>query len=372
MNDPLIDDLLGAPPFSLVQEEKERLLVPALRHELQYNVDHCPAVGRLAERQHWDLDRCAGTADFPFIPVTMFKHFELKSVPPEQVVRELRSSSTTGAEPSRIFVDKTTSFRQARALTVILRDFVGNTRRPYLVLDIPDVVKEGADTLTARGAAIRGLTNFASETVFAMRPGEGGAMDLDLEGLKRFFAARRGEEVLVFGFTFMVWKHAVLALEQAGVSFEAPLVRLLHAGGWKKLKEERVSKEEFTARTARVFGCPPSRVMDFYGMVEQVGTVFVDCEAGHKHSPLFADAVIRDPLTLDPVPAGASGLIEVVSALPHSYPGQALMTEDQGMVIGVDDCPCGRRGRYFRFTSRVERAEVRGCGDTYATKEVLR
>jgi hypothetical protein len=51
--------------------------------------------------------------------------------------------------------------------------------------------------------------------------------------------------------------------------------------------------------------------------------------------------------------------------LPHSYPGQALLTEDQGAVIGIDDCGCGRRGRYFRFSKRVERVAIRGCGDTF-------
>ena len=107
-------------------------------------------------------------------------------------------------------------------------------------------------------------------------------------------------------------------------------------------------------------------------MVEQVGTVFVDCPAGNKHAPAFADVILRRPLSLAPADVGETGIIEVLSTLPTSYPGHALLTEDQGVLIGVDDCPCGRKGKYFRFTSRIERAEVRGCGDTFAQSREMR
>jgi hypothetical protein len=109
-------------------------------------------------------------------------------------------------------------------------------------------------------------------------------------------------------------------------------------------------------------------VLDFYGMVEQVGSIFVDCAAGHKHPPNFATVIIRDPLTFQPQPIGKEGLIEVVSLLPGSYPGQVLLTEDQGITYAVEDCPCGRKDVAFRFTSRVERAEPRGCGDVLAQR----
>jgi hypothetical protein len=171
---------------------------------------------------------------------------------------------------------------------------------------------------------------------------------------------------LSFGFTFVVWDRFVRQAEQYGRRFHAPEAVLLHSGGWKKLSAQAVSKEEFNRRAATVLGCRERQILDFYGMVEQVGTVFVDCEAGNKHAPAFADVLIRRPLSLAPVSPGETGIIEVLSALPTSYPGQALITEDQGTLLGVDDCPCGRRGNYFRFAGRIERAELRGCGDTFA------
>lgn len=65
---------------------------------------------------------------------------------------------------------------------------------------------------------------------------------------------------------------------------------------------------------------------------------------------------------------GEAGIVQVVSMLPESYPGHSLLTEDEGVILGEDDCPCGRRGKYFKILGRLPQAEIRGCSDTYAAK----
>ena len=60
--------------------------------------------------------------------------------------------------------------------------------------------------------------------------------------------------------------------------------------------------------------------------------------------------------------------MEVVSVLPESYPGHVLLTEDEGVLLGEDDCPCGLKGKYFKILGRIKNAEIRGCSDTYAAK----
>jgi hypothetical protein len=62
---------------------------------------------------------------------------------------------------------------------------------------------------------------------------------------------------------------------------------------------------------------------------------------------------------------GEKGVIQVVSVLPESYPGHAILTEDEGVLLGEDDCACGRKGKYFKILGRIKNAEVRGCSDTY-------
>src|SRR5208283_1723087 len=87
--------------------------------------------------------------------------------------------------------------------------------------------------------------------------------------------------------------------------------------------------------------------------------------------PNFAEVAIRDFMTLQQVQPGQQGLIQVLSVLPTSYPGQALLTEDVGVLLGYDNCPCGRPGLCFRFLGRVAHAEVRGCGDTFAVSQQI-
>ena len=105
------------------------------------------------------------------------------------------------------------------------------------------------------------------------------------------------------------------------------------------------------------------------GMVEQVGSVFLEGEDGYLYAPNFADVIVRDAETWDELPAGKPGVIQVLSTLPESYPGHAILTEDLGIVHGVDDGRCGRRGKYFSVLGRVPRAELRGCSDTHAFSE---
>lgn len=73
-------------------------------------------------------------------------------------------------------------------------------------------------------------------------------------------------------------------------------------------------------------------------------------------------------MTLVLLKKNEKGLIQVVSMLPRSYPGHSLLTEDEGVLLGEDDCPCGRKGKYFKILGRIQNAEIRGCSDTYQLK----
>ena len=114
--------------------------------------------------------------------------------------------------------------------------------------------------------------------------------------------------------------------------------------------------------------CGIDHVYDYYGMVEQTGSIYVECECGHLHTSIFSDIICRRPKDFSECGFGEDGLIEVVSVLPESYPGHALLTEDVGVVLGEDDCPCGRKGKYFKINGRIKNAEIRGCSDTYAAE----
>ena len=101
-------------------------------------------------------------------------------------------------------------------------------------------------------------------------------------------------------------------------------------------------------------------------MVEQTGSIFVECEYGHMHASNLSDIFIRRPHDFSIADVDEPGIIQTLSVLPKSYPGHSLLTEDEGILLGEDDCECGRLGKYFKILGRVKNAELRGCSDTYA------
>ncbi len=132
---------------------------------------------------------------------------------------------------------------------------------------------------------------------------------------------------------------------------------------FRSLAGEAVSREEFKERARRALGV--EAVLDYYGMAEQTGGVYMECPWGHLHASVWSDVIVRRPKDYGVCAVGEPGVIESLSLLPRSYPGHAVLTEDVGVLLGEDDCPCGRLGKYFTVTGRAPRAEVRGCSDTY-------
>jgi Acyl-protein synthetase, LuxE len=359
-----IDKLLAIPPYSLSPDEKHSALLALFRGELEFGGQRHP--GYRSYIEHWPTDyRSAGRiADLPYIPVGVLKaNPPLSFIDASQVKKTLTSSATTSQMPSRVVLDAPTSRRMTKGVVTIVRDYIGSSRRPYLVVDSLEDTRRG-DAMGARSAAIQGLNPFASSTTYCLNVDDKGELALDLQKLRDFVSSLAlGGEVLIYGFTYILWNHFVRPLTAEGICLNLPNVRILHSGGWKRLQDQAVEKAVFNRELARVVGCPEESIVDFYGMVESVGVIFPDCPQGNKHSPTFGDVIVRDPLTLEPVAAGQHGIVQVCSILPTSFPGNLILTEDMAQVISYDGCACGRRGINFRFAGRIPKAEIRGCGN---------
>ena len=136
---------------------------------------------------------------------------------------------------------------------------------------------------------------------------------------------------------------------------------VIHGGGWKKLTDEEVNNIQFKKSVYNV--CGIKNVINYYGMVEQTGSIFLECSEGYLHSSIFSDIIIRRN-DFSVCNFNEIGLVQLISLLPTSYPGHNIITEDIGEIIGIDDCKCGRLGKYFIIHGRAERADIRGCSDT--------
>jgi len=345
-------------PYGLGHDAKHAFLSDALIALSKHHAQHCPAYAKMLAAAQTDPDAVTSYEQLPALPVRLFKELELKSIPDGEVFRTMTSSGTTGQRVSRIYLDRETAALQSKVLAKIMQSALGKQRLPMIIVDSSAVLKNPA-MFSARGAGIRGFGMFGRDTVYALDED----MRLNTDALDTFLEKHTGEPIFLFGFTSIIWQHFYTELKKTGKTLDIRNGVLIHGGGWKKLIDQAVSKAQFKQALRSV--CGDIRVLDYYGMVEQTGTIYMECEHGHLHAPVWSDVLIRRPLDFSPADPGETGLIEVVSVLPGSYPGHVLLTEDEGRVLGEDDCPCGRLGKYFEILGRVSRAETRGCSDTY-------
>ena len=356
-----LTDWVTTTPYSMDKIEKSAKLTSALSDLTRRHYRTCEPYQNILDAVGFNKSKVSSCADIPFLPVRLFKELDLLSVPRDEVVKTMTSSGTTGQAVSRIFLDRATSANQMKVLTKIVSSFIGGQRLPMLILDCPAVVKDRA-MFSARGAGILGFSLFASDKAFALDDN----MELNVDVVNAFLEKHSGKNILLFGFTFMVWLHFYKALIKSGVSLDLSRGILIHGGGWKKLVNEAISSSDFRNRLNEL--CGISKIHDYYGMVEQTGSIYMECEQGYLHTSIFSDVIVRRPIDFSVAPIGERGIVEVLSVLPGSYPGHALLTEDEGAILGEDDCPCGRLGKYFKIFGRLKNAEIRGCSDTYTAR----
>ncbi len=351
----MFNQLLGQQPFSIPQSRKEAMLLSGLNDLTSHHYEHCEQYRRVIDTA-WDGPRqYHHVADVPFIPVGLFKEHILSSTQTQSMV--LHSSGTTGTVPSHIVLDPETASRQSQAVVATFRQILGERRLPFLAIDTSSIIRSAK--LTARGAGVLGMMKFGAKATFALDE----ELELAKEVLKTFVASNGGQKFLIFGFTFLVWSRLYQSFSDGELDLSNAI--LVHSGGWKKLESEKVSNEVFRAAFKRRFNL--DNIYNFYGFVEQIGSILIEGPGGLLYPPNFTDIIVRRPGTWEEADVGETGVIQAVSLLPLSYPGHSVLTEDQGIVVSIDDDASGRFGKAIKIVGRVEKTELRGCSDVIAS-----
>ena len=363
-----MDQLFSLPAYS-DNEEQQRLYLKALQEELVFHYEHNDMYRQFCDRKGFDPHQEITSLEaIPPVAVSVFKDLGmgLSSVPKEDIKLRLQSSATSGT-PSTIVVDKITSKRQAKAMVKVIQEAIGRERKPFLVMDI-DPRSEFRALLGARFAAITGYLNFASKAGYFLKAKDGVSY-FDVDAMQEYMAGIPADQpVVVFGFTYILYSNVLKAVKEKGITIPLPKgSKIIHIGGWKKLESEKISKELFNQQLADCFGIEPVDVIDIYGFTEQMGLNYPDCPCGCKHESSYVKVLVRDVVTNEVLPAGEEGKLEFITPVPHSYPGNLVLTDDLGMVID-GECPYGRPGKRFKILGRLKKAEVRGCGDILSNK----
>lgn len=352
-----LEDLDQYPPYSLDYNNKNLILGDILFGLEKLHNNKCNEYHIIAQNWMFKFSDEIKIENLPFIPVRLFKELELLSIDRSDIRKTLTSSGTSGQTPSKIFLDATTASNQTKVLSRILSSFIGKKRLPMLIIDSKSVLKN-RNSFSARGAGILGFSMFGYDVQYLLDDD----FNLDFELLQNFLKKHEGEKILLFGFTYIVWEFFNNAIQKNGIPINLENGILIHGGGWKKMIDSAVDTHVF--RESLHDKTKLQNIYNYYGLVEQTGSIFMECEAGFLHASNYSDIIIRNHKDYSVASIGQEGLVQLVSALPLSYPGHSILTEDLGTIYGIDNCTCGRHGKYFKISGRIKNAEVRGCSDT--------
>ena len=155
--------------------------------------------------------------------------------------------------------------------------------------------------------------------------------EVAFSGAEEFLEKYKDQKFLIFGFTSYVYENLILKLSPKILKANFNNAVLLHGGGWKKMKDLKVSNKVFKLKLERKLNI--KNIYNYYGLVEQTGSIFIECEkCGSFLTSNFSDVIVRDK-HFNVVDDGEKGFIQLLSLLPTSYPGHSILTEDIGEVV---------------------------------------
>ena len=341
-------------------------------------MEHTNQLQVIGDLHSWHFERCAGFKSIVescgwkgnlykkpqniYLHSGIFKEIKLISMDVQDDILLLKSSGTSGTNRSHIYTDRFTRISQQRALQeIITKELLIDIKdKPaYYVIENPKTIKgRGIEEVgyDARFAAIKGFSTFGKGMKYLLN--ENNELDLNsLENLRN----ERGN-VFIFGFTASVYLYFIKRLISLNIRICNNDVILLHGGGWKKLEKYGISNSELRKCAEKTI--PNIKCVNYYGMIEQTGSIYVECKEGFLHTNNFGLIITRNN-NLDICKYGEQGIVQSLSVLPKSYPGQSVLTEDIGIIYGKDDCKCGKGGLYFKVFGRLPKTEIKGCSDVY-------
>ncbi len=332
-------------PFSIKKKVKTKKFLAGVKilNSLHYGENHIykNMIDRL------DIFKNNSLEGQPFLPVSIFKDIDFFTAKKSKITTIATSSGTSGSNVSKIFLDKENSINQYRVLQKILFDFFGNKKYPMLFLS-HNIEKN--PNINAKVAAINGFSSLANKKFYALDYNN----HLNKRSIKEFLDLKT--QKILFGFTHEIYKF--FFNKKISGNFNNTII--IHGGGWKKLENRKIKKKIFNSEIKKILSL--KKIINYYGMIEQTGSIFMECDYGYFHTSIFSEILVRDA-NFELEQNSKAGIIQVFSLLPVSYPGHNIVTEDIGIIIGEDSCKCGRRGKYFKILGRVKDTEVRGCAN---------
>lgn len=358
-----IFEYLEEGPFNLDKDKKKTRFIEIIRYQLKHHIKNCKNYRIWYKKNNLiDPNKIKDYSEIPFIPSAVFKYAELKSVNDDS--KTISSSGSSGQNKSAIILDKTTSNLQKICLSKILANTIGKDRKIFFIADVEPKENFSQNSISARYAGMSGYLLAATERNYLFKLNENNEFIINTKALDKLNKTLEKKPIIIIGYTYMIYDHFIknkkIILKNLKINKET---KLIHFGGWKKLHNNRVSKEEFNIKAQLKLKIDVNNIFDVYGFSEQLGTIYVSEGIGGCKVSDYSHILIRDPKTLKVLKDGQVGFMQFLSILPLSYPGFSILNDDMGFVSkriiknNIEKIE-------FKVHSRLDKLEARGCGDT--------
>lgn len=341
----------------------DRIFLQACRDNCAYHIRRCSGYAAICKHLDFSpeqLQTIEDLAKIPVIPTLFFKRKALFSMPQWRMAMKVTSSGTSG-KYSRIGFDWGCIL--AEAPMVINLGLRHRLASPIPAHCIVLGYKPHKSNHTGVTRTMFGLTHFSPplSRTYALQMVDGTYVpDLDsvARSLKKLESSRFPTRII--GFPSYLW-FGLQRMDELGLRVKLPRSsRIILAGGWKQHSAQEVDKGSLYALVEQTLGIPETRINELFGAVEH--PVFYNtCPRHHFHLPAYGRVIIRDPDTLEPLPMGRAGLVNLISPLMTATPTLSVMTDDLGYLTPGEKCGCGIRSPYLTILGRVGMSDIQTC-----------
>ncbi|MFM8884950.1 MAG: hypothetical protein ACKOKC_00830 [Chthoniobacterales bacterium] len=265
----------------------------------------------------------------PSVPQEAFKHADLRSFPAEETIKTFRTSGTTGE-----------GFGQHHLCTLEIYEtavregwrHANMPTGPFLVI-APHPDEAPYSSLSRMLGVLAPRESFLAA---------GGTVDLArLQAIEH--------PVCLLG-TALGFLNLFEQMDKAGITLRLPAGSTAMETGGYKGSGRNISRADLYAMFGGKLGIVPDDIYNEYGMTELSSQFYARGPQGLHHGPPWARAVVADPVTLDEVNEGETGILLIYDAA------------NVGSVVGIRTQDLAvKRGDTFELLGRDPSALPRGC-----------
>lgn len=348
--------LLEINPFSVELSKKKIIFLNYLDKLNKHHYKKSSHYKKIVDFMGYESLKKKKIEDLPYLPIRLFKKFDLLSIRKQDIFKILNSSGTSNSSPSKIYLDKENANIQIKVLNKIISGVLGNERMPMLIIDY-NPKNFNRSKFNARLAAIHGFSIFGKDYTYILN--KNGKINYKI--LNNFLKKFSSKPFFIFGFTSFVYQNLILKMDKKKIDYNLSNGILIHGGGWKKMEKQKIDNLRFKKELYNKMKL--HHVFNYYGLVEQTGSIYIECPTCNTFvTSIFSDVFIRDK-NFKLVENGVSGLVQLISLLPTSYPGHNILTDDLGEIVKNKNKRCKLKGKHFLIHGRIKNSEIRGCSD---------